>query len=186
MDNLEKYINEHRDEFDDAIPSLKVWAAIDKQLAGEQDKTEDVPKGRPRLLWRKFSAAASVLLLLTAGVFIGRNIGVEEAEAFANAEVLEEIEDMRHYYESEINQKQAKLVRYNEGKTIRPDLEQIDEQLRELMDEIKNVPEGEEEQVINAMVYSYQTKIAILEKVLKQLEEKKEQTDKSSEHETNI
>lgn len=185
MDNLEKYIDDHRAAFDDAVPSLKVWAAIDKQLAAGQDQSPDAPKGRVRSLWRKLIVAASVLLVLTAGIFIGKNLNTGSA-ALANQELMEEVDDLRHYYEREINQKQAQLVRYNESKAIDPDLAQIDEQIQELMEELAEVPEEDEEKVINAMVYNYQVKIAILEKVLREIEHKKEKTIKNSDNEINI
>jgi len=136
-DQLEDYIRENREAFDDAVPSLKVWAAIDKELS-TQTSTE--PKTSRRFLSR-------------------------------------EVEDMKAYYETEIKNKEAQLVQYNERKNIAPDLAQIDQHL---------VPAGSEEQVINAMINSYQAKAAILEKVLENLKNKKSQTNKNNWDETNI
>jgi len=101
-------------------------------------------------------------------------------------EVSREVEDMKAYYETEIKNKEAQLVQYNERKNIAPDLAQIDQHLEELMEELKSVPAGSEEQVINAMINSYQVKAAILEKVLENLKNTKSQTNKNDSDETNI
>jgi len=189
-DNLEKFIRENREAFDDAVPSLKVWAAIDKQLthkdtpAASSDNNKQ--KGRVRRLWRLSSIAASVVILLAIGAILGRQFQYDPMDNYAaDDSVLREVEDMRQYYETEIKNKEAQLVRFNESRTVTPDLKQIDEQIQELLEEMKNVPAGTEEQVINAMINNYQTKIAILEKVLENLNNKNE-NDKSPNNETNI
>lgn len=186
-DQLEDYIRENREAFDDAVPSLKVWAAIDKELS-TQTSTE--PKTSRRFpLWRVMTMAASVVLLLGVGAIIGRQLSlgnsVQNNLALDN-EVSREVEDMKAYYETEIKNKEAQLVQYNERKNIAPDLAQIDQHLEELMEELKSVPAGSEEQVINAMINSYQVKAAILEKVLENLKNTKSQTNKNDSDETNI
>jgi len=190
-DNLEEFIQKNRDAFDDAVPSLDVWAAIDKQLSVQATPssltTKNEQKGRIRRLRRISTIAASVVILLAIGAILGRQIQSDPLDHFAaDDSVLREVEDMRHYYEAEIENKEAQLVRYNESSTVTPDLEQIDEQLKELMQEMKEVPAGSEEQVINAMINNYQTKIAILEKVLNSLSNKNEKNNKTLDNETNI
>lgn len=190
-DDLEQFIQDNREAFDDAIPSLKVWAAVDKQLSEKSSPSASAdhnePKGRVRSLWRIASIAASVVVLLAIGAILGRQFNADSMDHFAaDDSVLREVEDMRQYYEAEIKNKEAQLVRYNESRTVTPDLKQIDEQLKELMKEMKEVPAGSEEQVINAMINNYQTKIAILEKVLEKLDNKNEKINKISDDETNI
>lgn len=186
-DQLEDYIRDNREAFDDAVPSLKVWAAIDKELGAQTDTVAKT--GRRISLWQVAAIAASVVLLLGMGAVMGSQLSfgnsVQENLASDN-EVFREVEDMKSYYESEIKNKEAKLVHYNERKNIAPDLAQIDQHLKELTEELKSVPAGSEEQVINAMINSYQAKTAILEKVLENLENKKGQTNKNDSDETNI
>lgn len=185
-DQLEDYIRDNREAFDDAVPSLKVWAAIDKELSTQ---TTTVAKtGRRIGLWRVAAIAASVVLLLGVGAILGNQFssgnGVDNLAS--DNEIFREVEDMKSYYETDIKNKEAKLVQYNERKNIAPDLAQIDEHLEELAEEFKSVPAGSEEQVINAMINSYQAKAAILEKVLENLENKKGQNNKNNSDETNI
>lgn len=186
-DQLEEYIRDNREAFDDAVPNLKVWAAIDKELNTQATST---PKtGRRISLWRVVSIAASVVLLLGVGAILGSqfNSGNEvRGNLASDNEVFREVEDMKTYYETEIKSKEAQLVHYSERKNIAPDLAQIDQHLKELMEELKSVPAGSEEQVINAMINSYQAKAAILEKVLENLENKKDQSTKNNSDETNI
>ena len=47
---------------------------------------------------------------------------------------------------------------------------QIDELLEELKTELDNAVKGSEEQIINAMINNYQTKLAILERVLQRIQ----------------
>ncbi len=189
-DQLEDYIRENREAFDDAVPSLKVWAAIDKELSTQPHSDTDTQQtGRSISLWRIVTIAASVVLLLGVGAILGSQLssgnGIEETLA-SDSEISREVEDMKSYYETQIKSTEAKLVHYNERKNIAPDLEQIDEHLEELAEELKSVPAGSEEQVINAMINSYQAKAAILEKVLENLENKKGQNNKNDSDETNI
>lgn len=187
-DQLEDYIQDNREAFDDAVPSLKVWAAIDKELSAQTDTATKQP-GRRINLWRIATIAASVVLLLGVGAILGRQLssgnGIEKNLA-SDSEISREVEDMKSYYETQIENQEAKLVHYNERKNIAPDLEQIDEHLEELAEELKSVPAGSEEQVINAMINSYQAKAAILEKVLENLENKKGKIIKNNSDETNI
>ncbi len=185
-DQLEDYIRDNREAFDDAVPSLKVWAAIDKELNTQHTVTKASRRIR---LWRVMAMAASVVLLLGVGAIIGRQLSLGNSvqnNLASDNEIFREVEDMKTYYESEIKNKEAQLVQYNERKNIAPDLAQIDQHLRELSEELKSVPAGSEEHVINAMIDSYQAKAAILEKVLENLEHKKSQTNKSNSDETNI
>ena len=189
-DQLEDYIRENREAFDDAVPSLKVWAAIDKELSTQAHNDTDTQQtGRSISLWRIVTMAASVVLLLGVGAILGSQLssgnGTQENLA-SDSEISREVEDMKSYYETQIKSTEAKLVHYNERKNIAPDLEQIDQQLEELAEELKSVPAGSEEQVINAMINSYQAKAAILEKVLENLENKKGQNNKNDSDETNI
>ena len=186
-DQLEDYIQDNREAFDDAVPSLKVWAAIDKELGSQNHKA--VSAGRRFSLRRALAMAASVVLLLGLGVVLGSQLTSGnrlQKNLASDNEIFKEVEDMKSYYEAEIKNKEAQLVNYNERKNIAPDLAQIDQHLKELAEELKSVPSGSEEQVINAMINSYQAKTAILEKVLENLENKKGRTNKNNSDETNI
>lgn len=61
MSKLEKYIHIKREEFDCHEPSEELWSAISARMH---------PK--PSITWKKWSIAASVVLLLSIGFFLGK------------------------------------------------------------------------------------------------------------------
>lgn len=180
-DNLEKFIQENRQEFDREIPSLKVWAAIDKEL-NTDSKAE--PTGKTRRMWRYAWIAASVAFLLTSGAFIGMQMaGNSQSEIASLSDVSSEYAEMEVYYQSQIQEKVAQLARYDD-QTVTKDLEQVDEFMKELQEELKESPKGNEEKIINAMIDNYQTKINILERVLERIQSSNRKNLKSEEDET--
>ncbi|MEM1321987.1 MAG: hypothetical protein AAGG75_17135 [Bacteroidota bacterium] len=179
-DNLEKFIADNRQEFDSDIPSLKVWAQIDKQLDHRK------PKNKRLTLWKLAGIAAAVAVLLTVGAAIGFQMNDGAGAMVADSELATEIDEMERYYKEQINQKAARLASLNyEGKgAVNADLEQLATLFDELKMELANSPKGAEEQIINAMINNYQIRIDILEKVLNNIESTNQKTIKSNNDET--
>ena len=63
LDNLEQFINDNRADFDDAVPSLKAWAEIDKAISSQKAKFITLRK--------VLAIAASVVILIVAGASFG-------------------------------------------------------------------------------------------------------------------
>lgn len=179
-DSLENFISQNREAFDQEVPNLRVWAEIDKKMAGEPEK------GKRRTMWRYAWRTAAAVLLLTTGALIGLKVtqnSFENQLATTNG-VAKEYLEMETHYKSQVNQKVALLANYNEDSSINEDLQQIDEFLIELKNELKTTPKGSEEQIINAMINNYQTKLAILEKVLERIQSTNQETiNKTEENE---
>ena len=162
MDNLEKFILENRESFDDAVPGLKVWANIDRRL--EQ---------RPmrRIVWMKrLRVAAAVAMLLTAGGVIGAYLTNASHKVESLADISPEHAEMERYFKSQVQDKMAQLVSYRQDTYVKPDIQELDALYEQLRTELKNAPEGAEERIIQAMINNYQTKIDILEQVLEKVE----------------
>ncbi len=172
QDNLEDFINQHREEFDSAVPSLKSWAEIDKQL-------------QPKTTAKRFSikrlsriAAAAVLLLLI-GIAIGLYSSKPKVNQLASlSDISTEYAEMETYYKRQVNQKKAQLASYKKDNIVNQDLEQLDEIMLELQEDFKNAPKGSEEMIINAMIKNYKTKLMILEHVLEDIETKESKNKK--------
>ncbi|MEM9821217.1 MAG: hypothetical protein AAF985_09105 [Bacteroidota bacterium] len=180
-DNLEKFIQDHREEFDREIPSLKVWAAIDKNL---RDEDEEQPTAKPRTMWRYAWIAASIAFLLATGALIGVQMAEDGQAGIASlSDVSTEYAEMENYYQKQIQEKVAILARYDD-QTVTEDLKQVDEFMVELQEELKEAPKGNEEKIINAMIDNYQTKINILERVLERIQSTNRENSKSEENET--
>ncbi len=163
MDRLEKFVIRNRAEFDSEVPSLRVWAEIDKQLAQKSAK---------RLtLWKALRVAAAVVILLCAGSLIGTKVlGPTPAIASSLAEIAPEYADLENYYNSQIDQKIKLLASYRHDVYVQEDLRQLDEIFAELKEELELAPKGAEEQIIQMMIENYETKVSILERVLEKIQ----------------
>lgn len=181
QDNLEQFVRANREAFDDARPSLKVWADIDRAL--EQKKS------RP-FQWRRIlRSVAAVLLLLVAGGLIGHQLSrgsVENTATETLARISPELAELEAHYNQQINAKFAQLANYPQQETVKADLAQIDETMDELRNEILKAPAGMEKEIVTNLLRSYQLKVQILERVLERIHATEEGLDKPSIDETSI
>jgi len=174
-DPLERYIHEHRDAFDSEVPDLKVWANIADKVPA---KAKVVHINWQRSLLR---AAASVALLVTGlglGIWYARSA---ETPAMAMSDVSNEYAELEQFFQRDISGKQQKLASFtgSQPAEVHEDLEQLDNVMSELREELANVPAGNREQVVRAMIENYKAKTAILERVLERLEPTKTETKNS-------
>lgn len=161
MEKLEKYIIENRADFDQAVPSLKVWAEIDKTL--------EKRNGRRVFLWKCIRVAAAVAVLVVSGVVGGAFFtGQFDNQHGAVAQLAPEHAELEQYYTHELAQKTKQLVslQHDGINKVQEDLARLDETFLELMQEYKKLPPGSGAPLIQAMLENYQTKLDILERVL--------------------
>lgn len=181
QDNLEQFVRANREAFDDARPSLKVWADIDRAL--EQKKS------RP-FQWRRIlQSVAAVLLLLVAGGLIGHQFSrgsVENNATETLARISPELAELEAHYNQQINAKFAKLANYPQQETVKADLAQIDETMDELRNEIVKAPAGMEKEIVTNLLRSYQLKVQILERVLERIQANEDGLNKPNINETSI
>jgi ferric-dicitrate binding protein FerR (iron transport regulator) len=64
-DRLEQFVRDHREEFDAEEPDKKVWEKILQEV--DPKKKKQAPLAR--LDWRRWSAAAAVILLIAGAVW---------------------------------------------------------------------------------------------------------------------
>jgi len=179
-DPLEKFILQNRESFDDQTPSLKVWAGIERAISGAR---------RRRLAWvRTLAVAASVLVLLLAGGFMGAYINSNYAQPQASAleTVDPEFGEMERYYQREIQSKLQQLASYDQAQSVRQDVAQLDEAMSELKQELRDAPEGREEEIVQNLIQNYRAKLLILERVLERIQNTKQENSKPTDDEVNI
>lgn len=164
LDNLEQFINNKRADFDDAVPSLKAWAEIDKVISSQKSKVITLRK--------VLAIAASVLILLVAGASLGAFIsnGSNDDLAAQLSEIAPDFVEAEQYYQQKIDRKYQQLASYSHDQTIEEDLSQLDELMNELKAELIVAPKGKEEEIVESLIESYQTKISILERVLDRIQ----------------
>ncbi len=179
MSNLEKFILENRADFDTGVPSLKVWANIDRQL--------DRQRPAVRMVWMKrLRAAAAVLVLLLAGGAAGAYLTNQSQAVESLADVSPEHAEMERYFSSQVEEKMAKLASYKQDGVVKADLKELDDTYEQLRQELKDAPVGAEEKIIQAMIETYQTKINILEQVLEKVESVNPSTINAAENEVSL
>ncbi|MFT4760216.1 MAG: replicative DNA helicase [Paraglaciecola sp.] len=165
MEKLEKYIADHREDFDSALPSLKVWAAIDKTL-------EEKKSGKRVQMWKylRVAAAAGILLMVggIGGAYMNGNFDQNQG---AIAQLAPEHADLEKYYTEQVEQKTKQLVSLKHEGYVRveEDLKKLDDTFAELMQEYQKLPTGSGSMVIQAMLENYQAKLDILERVLEKV-----------------
>lgn len=196
MKNLEKYIVDNKEAFDTEIPNLRVWAAIEKELAPEldleafiEDNKADFDTEIPNLkIWAQIdktinrtaerrhilrgwflrSAAAIALLVIggTAGVFM---MG-KRADILVEKQfekVAPDFQKTEKYYNQQVQAKLTQLASYeNADPSVLSDLQQIDLIQEELKAELENAPASTREEIVRRVIDNYKIKIGILERVL--------------------
>ncbi len=130
--------------------------------------------------------AAAVAFLLIAGGVIGSQLANSSKDEKSLADISPQHAQMEQNFNHEIDDKLAKLATYRQDGFVKPDLEEIDAVYENLKKELKNAPPGAQDQIIKAMIETYQTKIDILEQVLEKVQTTIPTNLKTEEHEVSI
>ena len=172
MDKFEKFIKENNAAFNEQKANkAKMWAAISNEL------DTPVPKVIP--LWKKlpFKIAASVLIVLGVASIINFNIQ-NTTTNYTNTE-LQEI-DM--YYQNMV-QYQVKLVQNNQHLSERDKvdflnfIDELDEEYDTLKLDLKDNLDNE--LVLEAIINNYKKRIELMENLLQQINESKNNTQEN-------
>lgn len=174
-DNLEKFISENRPEFDDRQPPENIWLAINQHLEQKNKKP-----ARRISIWRYAQAAAAVVFLIGTGVLIGLNFNTRSSEALVIENEFPEYSETEQYYKKLVENKVDELENYNYDSSINDDLKQLDKIYEELKMELSEAPKDKQEQIINAMITNYRTKLSILERVLERIQSNNQKNSKTT------
>lgn len=173
MDEFEKYIKQNKSKFDVHKADItKMWKVIGSEL--DKPKTKIVP------LWKTpiFKIAASVMLVIGILTFLNFSIGTSTSSTnnFASTE-LHEI-DM--YYQKMV-QAHVKLVQKNTSLSTSNKeefldfMDELDEEYEilklDLGDNIDN------ELVLEAIINNYKKRIELIENLLEQINDSKNETN---------
>ena len=181
-DFLEQFIQEHREDFDQEIPGLNVWAKIDQTLDQQEKHTAKRIK-----LWKGLRVAAAVVVLMVFSGLMGSYITQMHLGAPDSlAQLSPEYAEMEQFYQQQIQEKYAQLVDYQQEEVVKPDLEQLDTIMEELKSELVDAPQGSEEQIIENLIQSYQTKIDILSRVLERIQVSNPKTLKTTDDDEKV
>ena len=170
-DKLEQFITTNRKSFDRAMPDPAIWAKIDQQLPKQEAKVYSIR--------RILSIAASVCLLIGIGITIGLHMAAPNP-VNSLADVSQEYGQVEAYYANKVNYKVAQLKKLNKNTSplLQKDLEELDQWLEHLQKELSVVPKSNRENVINAIIKNYKTKLEVLETVLDAVQDQPAETSK--------
>ncbi len=181
-DELEKFVNENRDGFDDLTPDPAIWAQIQKDTT--KVKTFSIYK----LILR---VAAVVVIFVSSYVFHDYRsenkhsaMLMEEADQ-SQLEEAKNFFEAKAYYASLIGNKEKEVFllikEYPDLKNeLKTEFKEVDRELSELQKDLKDGAMNEV--IIEAMIQKYRLKLSILEEVLLALSED-QNTQKTVEHE---
>ena len=169
-DNLEQFVRTNSAQFDQAVPDAALWSKIEQHLPKKEVK---------RFTIRRFlSMAASVLLLLGIGIAIGLQLAPKPEVGLAT--IAPEYAEVEQYYINKVNYKLAQVANYHADPFLEKDLAELDDWLLQLQKDLQEVPAGKKEEIINAIINNYKTKLRILETLIEHSQELKEQSEGST------
>lgn len=172
-DNLEDFIRNNRESFDLDEPGSHLWLNIEKELPG---------KKRLRLL-NISGIAASVLLLISIGYFMGVNQKGHElsSDIFASEEQYQDFNEAQNYYTETIDTRMQQVKNIGVEDEVWNDLKQLDEVYEELKSEMLNSQFKDKDMLINLLINNYRTKIEILERIIDKSNKPSQQLSNSNE-----
>jgi len=159
-DQLEKYINEHRSEFDAESPSSEAWKNIRDGLGDE--------RANMNTAWY-WKAAAVMLLMLSTYLIVDKVSQSDSTTPFIAQ--LEEPEDefvmAEDYYFSVINQKIVEIQESELSPEIKKDFTQEIQRLDEMYSELQlEYQQVQDEKIKDAMILNLQLRINLLNEQL--------------------
>ncbi len=168
-DNLEKFIQENRQAFDDLEPSEGLWKDIEGKVA----------KSKKDFSWI-WKVAAVLLLCSTLALLIDRQFVTENNQMSDISPLMTELMEVEGHYTTVIQTRSAEISKLIADKQLEDvqileDLEALNQMYEELKEELdKN---QNDERVINAMIRNLQLRVEILTVQLENLKKLKGKED---------
>jgi len=167
-DSLKNFIKEHREEFDDKLPSDKAWGKIEQELPGARSVTfwSNVH------VWR---AAAGLLLALSVYLMISRNFNQSLSGDRAKLQI--EFNDLEDFYNGQIADKVeliGNIQEFNDNESFAQDLEKLDAMYQVLREQMKTHPS---EKIKDALILNMLVRIDLLNQQIKNLEDSEKKSE---------
>lgn len=160
-ETLDKLVSAHRDEFDNRIPSDKVWERIHRAMFDGSEKS----LWNSVAIWR---AAAILLMGMSAFLFFSKQHSLP-----IRTMASQEFNDVESYYSAQIMEKAALIS--NEGlfvdDSFTQDLQKLEAMYAVMADEMKKHPS---EKVKDALVLNMLVRIDLMNQQIQKLEESKQ------------
>ena len=179
-DQLEKFIRDHREEFDVMEPSPELWNKI------------SAPKsvsGGMHISWKKVMYRVAAVIVIFIGSYYVHDLinpptkGISAIQSSASEEdrqMLTQLIESKAYYTSLIDTKTEEVYLLAAAKPmlrdeIQQEMKDLDREFLELQNDLHDNTDSEE--VIAAMIQNYRLKLQILEETLMQLQVQKKENN---------
>jgi hypothetical protein len=161
-DKLEKFIKSHRAEMDDKNPKRDLWAGIESEIS-QHPRQRNISKSV--VYWR---AAAVILLLITSWLVIDKVYQNSDGNGTTEvAAINPQLLDAENFYISLIDQKREEVKimseKYDFGGEFLSEIQLLDSMYTLLKKDMNN---GNEEVLVDAMILNLQLRIEILNQQL--------------------
>lgn len=167
-DELKIFTEQHRQAMD--IHQLEDVDAMWGDIAARLDKEEAVSGKMP---WGKLWKVAAMLIVICTmafGYFLNRQRVAIEKNGIALHNISSDLADTEAFYTAQINEK-IELIEVASGALdplVISQMALLDEEYVSLKNDLKDHADSEE--VINAMIEYYRLKLAMLEKILTEIQ----------------
>jgi len=170
-DKLEEFVNQNRRDFDQQSAPNHLW----EKIHGSINETSSPNKKQSNSIVKWIGGIAAAVLIF----FIGASSNIftdDRSSAIYNtspslSDYSPEYKEVESFYQEELKVKLAKLTNFEPDTIIHQDMAELEEIYGELKKELARSPESTKEQVVEAMIENYKTRIQILEMVLERLED---------------
>ena len=185
-DKLKKFTDQNRDSFESYTLDLdEAWSGIDAKLNELEVKGLPARQADTKFPWiAVLKIAATIVVVMTLG--FGFYMNAQRIEIKTNGIALHnissELADTEAFYTTQIAET-IKLIEVSAGgfePEIRSQIQILDEEYMSLRNDLKDNANSEE--VINAMIEYYRLKLAMLEKILDELQKDNDNKDHEETH----
>ena len=172
MDQFEKIIIKQRGDIQNNLPPEGHFDRFELKLNKTNKK---IP-----VRWIAYASSIAAILVVALLVFVP---GPSRSNSFSLSDVSEQYADVEYYYQSSINKQidRIKRLAVESGKTnstiqlLLDDMEEYDANYKQLCADLEATPN--DERVINALIVYYQSKLEIITKILKELDNQRKITE---------
>ncbi|QSE96146.1 hypothetical protein [Fulvivirga lutea] len=161
MDKLDKYIKDHRSEFDDQEPAIDLWSRIEADLPSPKDFT---------WIWK---VAAVIFFCTSLYLSLDKFSQSSEENLVAQKETIsDDFGDVESYYFQIISEKRDLIYEYDTGEApiqvdFEQDLQKLDAMYQVLKEELKANPS---KKVVDALILNLLVRIDVLNEKIEELE----------------
>lgn len=181
-DKLEKFMMENREDFDVFEPNEELWEGIQQSITPVR-----------KLNWKTIALrVAAVVVIFIASYFFhdlmqqNSNNQMAEENMEQPNEQMQMLMEAELFYTSQINTAQEEFILLSGNDKeliddIKYDLSELDKVFDELKNDLKE--NGDNQEVIEAMIQNYRIKLQILNEMLGQMNKSTKSNEKTNEHE---